>query len=301
MIVEFFGPPGAGKTTLARALFSELRKRGYATEMALVHQPDRASSLDPAGFGYATGRIVRAATAVLAMVLHPIDYKETFKIVLGLMRILPPRNPMWFVRIGQYLLRLSDIRRRSANVDQIIIFDQGFVQAICSLAVFSRTSDDALLRRALTLISTPDVAILVKVDPTVQKTRLLDRRRTVKPMARIFEARDNTNLQFARVVDRVSALLEQRGRSALIVELEQHSNVDAVGRTIAEAITSTPPRPIGLRPNEEDRGNACVSLAGSEGHVQREALVALLPFPRTSRYWKMLAFIRRGTTAAHMR
>src|SRR5262249_17878202 len=144
--------------------------------------------------------------------------------------------PMWFVRIGQYLLRLSEIRRRSADAEPIIIFDQGFIQAICSLAVFNRTSDEASFRRALTLIPKPDLAVLVRVDPKVQKTRLLVRRRSEASMARFFEAGDNTNLQFAQVVDSVSVLLEQHGRSAVVVELEQLSNVDAVAGTIAEAL-----------------------------------------------------------------
>jgi thymidylate kinase len=266
MIIEFFGPPGAGKTTLARALFCELRKRGYATEMALIHQPDRASILDPSGFGYALGRIARGMVNVIAMASHPIGHKDTFKLVVALLRILPPRNPIWFVRISQYLLRLSEIWRRSSNVDPIIIFDQGFIQAICSLAVFSRTFDEKSFRRALTLIPKPDIAIHVRVNPSVQKSRLLGRRRSEPPMARVFEAGDNTNLQFPPVVESVSALLRQRGRSRVVVELEQLSSVDSVINAIAETLVSTSRQPIAVRSEVSDRSHVCETSIGCEDH-----------------------------------
>src|SRR5689334_12004330 len=67
MIIEFFGPPGGGKSAIARAVFNELRDRGYATEIALVPPPDRAWSLHAGGFMHATGRLGRAAIDILAM------------------------------------------------------------------------------------------------------------------------------------------------------------------------------------------------------------------------------------------
>jgi adenylate kinase family enzyme len=42
MIIELFGPPGAGKTTLSRALIARLRERGRsgsATDRANVCRP----------------------------------------------------------------------------------------------------------------------------------------------------------------------------------------------------------------------------------------------------------------------
>ena len=39
MIVEIFGPPAAGKTTLAHALAGQLRERGFAVDLALSYRP----------------------------------------------------------------------------------------------------------------------------------------------------------------------------------------------------------------------------------------------------------------------
>ena len=39
MIVELFGPPGAGKTTFARTLAAHLRERGHTVDLILSHRP----------------------------------------------------------------------------------------------------------------------------------------------------------------------------------------------------------------------------------------------------------------------
>jgi adenylate kinase family enzyme len=43
MIIELFGPPGAGKTTFARALAARLRERGHTVDLILSQRPAERS------------------------------------------------------------------------------------------------------------------------------------------------------------------------------------------------------------------------------------------------------------------
>ena len=61
MIVELFGPAGAGKTTFAHALRERLSASGHSARVVLSYQPGlEVLSLDPGGAIAAIRRIARA-------------------------------------------------------------------------------------------------------------------------------------------------------------------------------------------------------------------------------------------------
>jgi len=238
MIVEFFGPPGAGKTTIARALLQRLREHGYMSEIALIHKPDKIPFYDPGGIMHALGRMLRAIIDIFTMALHPVRHQVTFLIAAKLITTLPPKNVLWFVRVSQYILRLSKSWQRVSDTEPIVIFDQAFIQAVCSLAVFNRTVNDAALARALTLIPQSDIAIYVKVDAETQRIRIRGRVGSEPVAARLLEASQTTNLRFSPVVERASAVLAKQGHSVVAVELDSLSSIDRVLDEIEQSIVA---------------------------------------------------------------
>jgi len=219
VIIELFGPAGSGKTTFAHALAHHLQARGYAAKVVLSYRPGvDPSPLDPGGFWYAFQRIGRATIRTAAFANRPMNNANGFRLTARLIRILTPRNPIWLMRFSQYILHLSVAWRRSHGTGQIVIFDQGFIQAVCSLGLFCRTANRSSLEAALALIPRSDIAINVDAAEPLLSERLRDRLSRQRYMERMFEADSNTNLQSTPIINLVKSLLLSKGRSVVTVE-----------------------------------------------------------------------------------
>ncbi|WP_204302011.1 hypothetical protein, partial [Klebsiella pneumoniae] len=75
--------------------------------------------------------------------------QSEINLAISLVRMLPPKSFIWRVRLGQYIMRLSKCWSNHSGSTEIVIFDQAFVQAICSLALFNQAADERALERAL--------------------------------------------------------------------------------------------------------------------------------------------------------
>ena len=163
MIVELFGPAGAGKTTFAHALRERLNAGGHTARIVLSYQPGaEVSPLDPGGAMAAVRRIVRAMLGTVAIAARPIARKNELSLAFGLVRALPPANIIWFIRLAQYVLRLCQCWSLWSGAEDIIIFDQAFIQATCTLALNSSSASDARLEKALSLI--PKADLIIRLD-----------------------------------------------------------------------------------------------------------------------------------------
>jgi len=215
MLIELYGPPGCGKTTFAHALAQRMQTRGVTAEVLLSYQPGTyRSSTDPAGLVYAARRVLSAAANLIVMTCMAAAKRRSFALAMKLIATLPPSNPIWLLRYSQYILRLADTwNHRSA--DGIAIFDQAFVQAVCSLALLTWRADEPSLNHALDIVPESDLTIRLNVPKAILTSRLAGRINRESFMERLFEADLGTNLRAAEIANRLDVLLGTRGRAIM--------------------------------------------------------------------------------------
>jgi thymidylate kinase len=226
MIVELFGPAGVGKTTFAHALRERLNAKGHTAKVVLSYRPgEEVSALDPGGVMAAVCRIARAIAGTIAIAARPIARKNELSLAFELVRALPPTNVVWFIRLAQYVLRLCHCWTLCSETADIIIFDQAFVQATCTLAVNSCSASDARLEKALTLVPKADLIIRLYAPPEMLKSRLDDRLRRQTFGERFFEAHLEKHLTGFHDFDRVNFLLGNKGISTISLSLHDLSSL----------------------------------------------------------------------------
>ncbi|MBZ9847979.1 hypothetical protein LB565_08265 [Mesorhizobium sp. CA14] len=139
------------------------------------------------------------------------------------------------IRFSQYILNLSRVWRQSLSSRQIVTFDQGFIQAVCSLGLFSGTADAESLEAALDLIPFSDLAVSLDATEPLLSERLRDRLFHQSYMERLFEADPTTNLQSMPIINRIKSLLLSKGRSILTVDTsDERSLQEAIFRIETE-------------------------------------------------------------------
>lgn len=264
MIIELFGPPGAGKTTFARALTVRLRERGHLAELRLSYRPtERAPALAPRR-ATVIRRLSRPLGEMLTIARHPIANSRDVKTAAHLVMLLPPTNIFTSIKQSQYILRLSHSWYEASRVAQVALFDQAFVQAVCSLALVSGVADDRLIAGALAYAPQSDLLIRLDAPFELLNARLHDRRRLQSEIEQRFEPDLQRSLASIPMIDQLHNLLLRAGRSVLSVSsLDQRSLNESVNM-VEKEVTRRLQKPSTEELCDDDDQDCCAALRGSQ-------------------------------------
>jgi hypothetical protein len=223
VIVEFFGPPGAGKTTFSRALAARLRDCGCAVDAHFSARPgeERPASA-PGGATIATRilldplrRLTRPIAELFAAIsANPQAHDSSTD---DLISKLPPGHRLAALRMRQYLIRLSAAWRQARNSDRIVIFDQGYAQAVSSILVTKGRILNEDVMAILAVAPRSDLAIRVDASIATIETRLKHRMQAIGPLGRLLESDLGDAETHMRGTDWLYAGMKQTGRAVLAV------------------------------------------------------------------------------------
>jgi len=223
MIIELFGPPAAGKTTLARALATALGKDGFEVQLILSSRPaergsievENARALSSCGTALAAPLSRAAKLASAAPVL--LAGARSDELAASLMDLLPPRTLLRSVRLRRLLSLLSRSWKMASTSDRIVIFDQGFLTVLCTMALLARFVDRNILVRGLALIPRPDLLIRLDAPREILESRLRSRLARQGRLERLFEFDLQTALRQIETANEVAHLLQEKGGRILHV------------------------------------------------------------------------------------
>jgi hypothetical protein len=130
---------------------------------------------------------------------------------------LPRGRGVAALRMRQYLVRLSAAWQDARKSERIVIFDQGYVQALSSILLATEGVLEHNVVSMLAIAPRSDLAIRVKASAAAIESRLNRRRQTIGPVGRLFERDLGDPARQARVADRLYSALERMGRAVLTV------------------------------------------------------------------------------------
>jgi thymidylate kinase len=221
MIIECFGPHGAGKSTFALALAAHLGAEGFKVSRSLSNRPSEEGYLpgendaidSEISFGATARRWIGPAFDALGA--ETSEARDNGSAVI-LASALPRAQVFRVFRMRQYLVRLSKTWAKAAQSDEIWIFDQAYIQAVLSIMMVQRQMAVSDVLALLSFVPHSDLAFHIATPVDVIEARSEQRRRYIAGvLGRLFQEQDRCVCKQFEIAKSIESLLTRSGRRVI--------------------------------------------------------------------------------------
>jgi energy-coupling factor transporter ATP-binding protein EcfA2 len=229
-IVELVGPSGSGKSTLARAIvaaFPAARLVASARPAEAVRQG--RFQLPPA---------MARAIKLVSLVRRPSGGLAEEDTAVRLLSLLPASRPLWRLRYRRYLADLTAILRREREAGGVAVLDQGFINAVGTLASFGSGAGKEALARAIEMAPRPDLIVWIEAPRDVIAGRLRSRLCAQSIAERLFEQSVPETLRQIYVFGALRPILDDSGIPTVQVSCPDRRSLEKATATALDRIAS---------------------------------------------------------------
>lgn len=237
MIIELFGPPAAGKTTLALALHQCLEAAGREVRLAASLRPGEQPRQRELGYARGLARagapFLRLAKIVTALP-KLLWSGQTSPVTTTVLQLLPPRSLASRIRYRRYLSILERTWANSKNSPGLTIIDQGYMSAISSLVLHGRPEHRVHIEDAIGMVPKADLIVCLDAPPEILRERISQRLGRQTRLERMFEVDLEDNLAQRDIVLDLKQRMMARNASMIEVSCLDQASLDrAVQRICA--------------------------------------------------------------------
>jgi thymidylate kinase len=234
MIIELFGPAGSGKTTLVNALADLLQNGDSIVERVMSARPGEvfeSENVPP----------LLGSLARMKKIAGALDSQGANDAIGDLLlKLLPPTGFLRTVRLQRYLSILARSWERAREASHVTVFDQGYLSALSSLALYSRFADSERLASCLAVLPKPDLIVIVSAPQSIIDARLRLRMSRLGVVQRLFEldaGESDREVSFQREILRL--LPRFNWRTLEVKSLDAESLSSAVSNIVREVTNIT--------------------------------------------------------------